>query len=139
MDIEERLIKIAKEGHPKYITIDKQKFYVSRKAIDRINSAAFGDGISELRFNPQNTIREGGFLPFLIPIFTALGIRQNTQNLFLFNTSQVNLNHIYREFATFMDKTQFYSICNRIWGKSDFPYVFISKEGKITENVFIPC
>ena len=72
--IERKLQKIINDDKPKFITINKQKFYVSRTAIENIKKN-LKDGLKVISSGDFKTEeKEGGILPFLIPIFTTLGI-----------------------------------------------------------------
>ena len=93
-NIEKKLINIANDNKPKFITINKQKFYVSKKAINNIKTLVSKEGSSLKLFALINSgldsldehnieedfegdglvTKEGGILPFLIPIFASLGI-----------------------------------------------------------------
>jgi hypothetical protein len=56
-EIEAKLRKIVNEGKPKSVTINGKKIYISKKKIYEINEKE----------------KEGGILPFLIPLFAGIG------------------------------------------------------------------
>ncbi len=56
-EIETKLRKIVNEGKPKSITINGEKKYISKKKINEIKEQE----------------KEGGILPFLIPLFAGVG------------------------------------------------------------------
>ena len=56
-EIETKLRKIVNEGKPKSITINGEKKYISKKKINEIKEQE----------------KEGGILPFLIPLFAGIG------------------------------------------------------------------
>ena len=55
-EIETKLRKIVNEGKPKFITTNGVKTYISKKKINEIKEKE----------------KEGGILPFLIPLFAGL-------------------------------------------------------------------
>jgi len=60
MTLESKLIKIIKEDKPRYITIEKQRYYISRAKLDEFKKII-------------STEKEGGFLPLILAALGALG------------------------------------------------------------------
>ena len=54
---EAKLRKIIDEGNPKHVTHNGKKIYISKKKINEIREKE----------------KEGGILPFLIPLFAGIG------------------------------------------------------------------